>query len=342
MVSVRSAAIKSAFHYQYGANKTAPLCLTSRDLFLVKSLVRWQVMTTAQLVRYEAALNARMDREGSPQWDEVSVHRGAPQGALDVGGSAWQLVKVRRDRLSKMARIIPATFPASTGPLVQSFRLSPGPMVWVPTAFGASMCGLPGWVHHARFDMSRTDHAFAVCDIGTQIERHGWRVASPREITRKMFLNGTELGNIFSSTAHNRDEKTRDITPDLAVFNPAHNPPAPHFIAVEIADNSYRPTRTYSERIAAFRSNSRITNVWMVCANEGIAQRVRAGAVRAFNGDKLSAAAYVTVIVAETHYGYWHMPRFYPEDNPAGEWDENIAASITKLLNPPPPPALYS
>lgn len=285
-----------------------------RDREVLRQLTRWYALSTPALAR-------RMHMNQKHIW---SPYFGGSYAAFLTKGELDSSYRKVRDRLLKMKKIVEDT-PSGIGPFVHAGYMGTEHYAWYATPLGARECGLQGWVRSHSINQQSFEHAMAASDIGMQFESYGWTVASERELLRSVTVQGdmleTNLTSMYRADGSRRDVQKR---PDLAIMSPDRS----RYIAVEIERNKYRALSNYVEKMHAYAGNPCIDAVWYVCVDENTRSRVIEAAERVF---ERSPHARVRIKVADQQHGFWHLPRFMPDDNPERFYDPQYRDDLKVL-----------
>lgn len=312
---------RSLLRYDTARGRNVGLMITDRDEWVLRELVRWYALQSAQLVR-------RLWIEDKRAWHPLF---GAEACTFDKGGAFHKEALKQSLRLGRLARINESAT-SSVAPVVASTRYGDGIVAWWATPAGARQVGLNrrragehGWVNRPSINPLSARHAFAAADIGTQLETYGWTVAAERELRRGLLVDGTEMSAEFYS-AYRSTNKTRDVmkSPDLAIMSANFD----RYIAIEVERESDRPINVYAEKLRAYQLNTCIDAVWYVCMDDTTATRVKRAAERVFGERPMR----VRVRVADQQHGFWHLPLLNSDDNPNGQFDPELNSDLN-LLN---------
>lgn len=307
----------SPLTYTTSTGKTYGIEFTERDGELIRQIVRWYAITARQLYRTMHATEKQLWHPafGSPPADELYVR----------GADAWNGTQRLRERLGKY-RILDAKPQVGIGPFVDSEWISRTQEAWFALPLGARAAGVEPWVTKKFINGLFVQHADAAASIGCQLESYGYRVASERELRRNLLIDGTDLSADFGSEfTPPGGGKTVIKHPDIAVLAPDGDT----YIAVEVERAKYRSVDTYVDKLMAYRRNKFITAVWYICADENTRERVIRACEKVFAD---APHARVRVKVADQSHGFWHMPRFSPDDNADRVYDPQYADDLTALM----------
>lgn len=174
-----------------------------------------------------------------------------------------------RRRLTRLKRL-EARPAAHVGPLVGSATAwADQPHSWHLTQTGMTAAGLP-WTTSNTLDFTGLAHSQAVADVHTQLEFACIHALSPRETASKVDREGHSTPTHLSSRITESNGARRSTRPDLAILDADGD----RFIAIDVA--GYRRTSAdyWSRKIRAYRGNTAVRSVWILCATNTSARAV--------------------------------------------------------------------
>lgn len=181
-----------------------------------------------------------------------------------------------RRRLTRLKHI--QSRPAAhVGPLVESAaRWIDEPHTWSLTRTGVTAAALP-WKGPRTLDARDLRHSQAAADIHCQLELAGIHALSPREVVSKVDRNGDLTPTQITSRLMTADGQQQTTRPDVAILS--RN--GPNVITIDVAGLRPKSQAYWTRKLAAYRTNSAVRAVWVLCTTDEAATTVNYAADRA-------------------------------------------------------------
>lgn len=263
MQATRGQRRKAGLQAVSDAGREFGVMLTDSDTPRVAQVARWRCLSADHLARLEL---------GKEHWHPAYAN--TPDGAPTREYKAR--VEAIKRRFSKLARIT-GNIGAHVGPPVQSVMISHRATGWYTTRYGLSVARVPWTMRHTAVNPVQVPHMWLAADIGYQVEAHGVRVLSEREVARSEDFRGRVIDAVLGSAG--KSTTGADVTkrPDVVALAPNGE----DYIAIEAERWDDRALGTYVKKLEAYERNPAIHKVWYVCGSEATASRVERAAVEA-------------------------------------------------------------
>lgn len=244
------------------ATNTA-VTLTDRDIVRLKRIGLYTGVRASTIARYELPPTL---------WAPWHPAASTPEAQDEFRRHTYAI----RRRLTRLKHIHsrPA---AHVGPLVQSITAwADEPHTWHLTRTGITAAALP-WDGPRTLDVHDLAHAQAAADIHMQLELSGIRALSPREVVSKVDRNGDPTPASIPSRVTTGDGQQRATRPDVAVLSPnGHD-----IITIDIAGYRPKSQASWTQKLTAYRGNSAVRAVWVLCTTDKAAKTVSQAADKA-------------------------------------------------------------